>query len=84
MRDGRPVVFEINPRFSGGIPLTIQSGADFPAMLVKLAMGRKVEPAIGAFKADLWMTSFESSFFIDGETLGLSSLRGSVSEEDVA
>ena len=32
--DGRPVVFEINPRFSGGIPLTIAAGADFPRMLV--------------------------------------------------
>jgi carbamoyl-phosphate synthase large subunit len=71
MRYEQPVIFEINPRFSGGIPLTIQSGADFPAMLLKLAMGRKVEPAIGAFKADLWMTSFESSFFVDGATIGL-------------
>ena len=31
--DGRPVIFEINPRFSGGIPLTIEAGADFPLML---------------------------------------------------
>jgi carbamoyl-phosphate synthase large subunit len=75
MRGDQPVVFEINPRFSGGIPLTIQSGADFPEMLLRLAMGRKVAPAIGAFRSDLWMTSFESSFFLDGETLALSSLR---------
>jgi carbamoyl-phosphate synthase large subunit len=71
MRHEQPVIFEINPRFSGGIPLTIQAGADFPEMLLKLAMGRKVEPAIGAFKNDLWMSSFESSFFMDGATLGL-------------
>ena len=42
--DGRPVVFEINPRFSGGIPLTIAAGADFPRMLVELALGRRVPP----------------------------------------
>ena len=84
MRGDQPAVFEINPRFSGGIPLTIQSGADFPAMLLKLAMGRRVDSAIGAFKSDLWMTSFEQSFFLDGETLGLSSLRGSVDIEEVA
>ena len=30
MRGDWPVVFEINPRFSGGIPLTIAAGADFP------------------------------------------------------
>jgi carbamoyl-phosphate synthase large subunit len=71
MRYEQPVIFEINPRFSGGIPLTIQAGADFPAMLLKLAMGRRVDPIIGAFKDDLWMTSFESSFFVDGGTIGL-------------
>ena len=71
MRHDMPVIFEINPRFSGGVPLTIQAGADFPAMLLKLALGRKVEPSVGAFKSDLWMTSFESSFFVDGDTIGL-------------
>jgi carbamoyl-phosphate synthase large subunit len=84
MRGDQPVIFEINPRFSGGIPLTIQAGADFPTMLVKLAMGRKVEPAVGAFRADLWMTSFESSFFLDGATLGLSSLHPDAEIGEVA
>ena len=71
MRGEQPVIFEINPRFSGGIPLTIQAGADFPAMLLRLALGRRVEPAIGSFKDDLWMTSFEQSFFLDGASIGL-------------
>ncbi len=84
MRDDQPAIFEINPRFSGGIPLTIQAGADFPAMVVRLAMGRRVEPAIGAFKPDLWMTSFESSFFLDGETVGLATLKSSVAVDEVA
>jgi carbamoyl-phosphate synthase large subunit len=84
MRGDQPVIFEINPRFSGGIPLTIQSGADFPAMLLKMAMGRKLQPSIGAFRSDLWMTSFESSFFLDGETLGLSSLDRAVPMGEVA
>lgn len=65
---GRPVVFEINPRFSGGIPLTIESGADFPRMLVDLAAGREVAPAIGRFRDQLWMTNYEASVFLtDGE-----------------
>jgi carbamoyl-phosphate synthase large subunit len=58
-------VFEINPRVSGGIPLTIQAGADFPQMLIRLALGRRVAPQIGAFRDQLWMTSFESSFFLE-------------------
>ncbi|MCX6537711.1 MAG: ATP-grasp domain-containing protein [Acidobacteria bacterium] len=63
--NGRPTVFEINPRFSGGIPLTIAAGADFPRMLLQLALGRRVEPSIGCFKSDLWMTSYEASVFVD-------------------
>jgi carbamoyl-phosphate synthase large subunit len=63
--DGRPVVFEINPRFSGGIPLTIEAGADFPAMLLRLASGQRVAPAIGRFRDNLWMTSYETSLFLD-------------------
>jgi carbamoyl-phosphate synthase large subunit len=67
--DGRPVVFEINPRFSGGIPLTIAAGADFPRMLVDLATGRTVRPSVGEFTAELWMTSYESSIFVDAARL---------------
>jgi carbamoyl-phosphate synthase large subunit len=69
--DGRPVVFEINPRFSGGIPLTIEAGADFPGMLVRLAAGHRVKPAIGRFKDNLWMTNYEASVFLDGARVAL-------------
>jgi carbamoyl-phosphate synthase large subunit len=62
---GTPVVFEINPRFSGGIPLTIAAGADFPRMLVELARGQKVAPSIGRFTTDLWMTNYEEAIFLD-------------------
>lgn len=64
-RAGQPVIFEINPRFSGGIPLTIAAGADFPEMLITLALGAPIEPAIGRFRDDLWMTNYESSVFLD-------------------
>ena len=69
MRGTEPVIFEINPRFSGGIPLTIQSGADFPQMLVRLALGRRVDSEIGRFHNHLWMTSFEMSYFLDESSL---------------
>ena len=58
--DGHPVIFEVNSRFSGGIPLTIASGADFPRLLVELALGRRVDPQIGVFESDLWMTNYET------------------------
>jgi carbamoyl-phosphate synthase large subunit len=62
-----PTVFEINPRFSGGIPLTIAAGADFPRMLVELTLGRRLEPCIGSFVPNLWMTSYETSLFLDSD-----------------
>lgn len=70
--NGRPIVFEINPRFSGGIPLTIEAGADFPRMLVDLAAGRRVAPAIGRFRDGLWMANYEASVFLDEGRAALS------------
>jgi carbamoyl-phosphate synthase large subunit len=80
MKDGEPVIFEINPRFSGGIPLTIESGADFPRMLVRLALGGRVEPSIGSFREDLWMTSFESSFFLHATEIEMPTLDRRITE----
>lgn len=73
MVDGEPVIFEINPRFSGGIPLTIAAGADFPRMLTQLARGHRIDPAIGEFEEGLWMTSYETSVFVNERAVGFSS-----------
>lgn len=63
--DGREVsLIEVNPRFSGGIPLTIASGADFATWLVHLSAGIEVRPQIGKFQDDLVMMSFEESIFV--------------------
>jgi carbamoyl-phosphate synthase large subunit len=69
--DGRPIIFEINPRFSGGVPLTIEAGADFPRMLAELALGRRVAPAIGRFRENVWMTSYETAVFLDETQINL-------------
>lgn len=71
LREGWPAIFEINPRFSGGIPLTIAAGADFPKLLIEMALGVDVQPAIGDFKEGTWMTSYETSFFLDEASLRL-------------
>jgi carbamoyl-phosphate synthase large subunit len=74
MRGDVPVIIEINPRFSGGIPLTIAAGADFPRMLLRLALGLDVPPAIGEFEDGLWMTSYESGIFLEPQRIRLPSL----------
>ena len=62
--DGQDIsLIEVNPRFSGGIPLTIASGADFATWLVQLAAGIEVRPQIGKFQDGLTMMSFEESIF---------------------
>lgn len=83
MVDGRPVIFEINPRFSGGIPLTIHAGADFPRMLVDLTAGVRVPASIGRFRDDLWMASYEASVFLEGSRVDLAEFHPTV-VEDVA
>ncbi len=75
MRGETPVVFEINPRFSGGIPLTIAAGADFPAMLLRLARGETVAPALGSYRSDTWMTKYDAAIFLPAERVALQSLR---------
>jgi carbamoyl-phosphate synthase large subunit len=82
--DGRPTIFEINPRFSGGVPLTIAAGADFPRMLVDLAASRPVRPAIGAFTPDFWMTSYEASIFLDADRVNALATFAPRRLEDVA
>lgn len=62
--NGRHVsLIEVNPRFSGGIPLTIAAGADFPKWLVERTAGRAVASRIGDFEDGLTMMSFEDSIF---------------------
>lgn len=62
--NGREIsLIEVNPRFSGGIPLTIAAGADFTAWLVQLRAGVNIEPRIGEFQDGLAMMSFEESIF---------------------
>jgi carbamoyl-phosphate synthase large subunit len=71
LRDGWPYVFEINPRFSGGIPLTIASGANFPKMLITMATGATIAPQVGEFREGVWMTSYEASVFLEEANLRL-------------
>ena len=51
MRGEQPVIFEINPRFSGGIPLTIAGGRRLPAMLLSSwRSGARAEPRSATFE----------------------------------
>jgi carbamoyl-phosphate synthase large subunit len=74
MRGSDAAVFEINPRFSGGIDLTIAAGADFPNLLVQMALGRRLMPRIGEFRDDLWICKYETAVFVQGSARELPTL----------
>jgi carbamoyl-phosphate synthase large subunit len=74
MRGGEAAVFEINPRFAGGIDLTIAAGADFPNLLVQMALGRRLMPRLGEFRDDLWICKYETAVFVQGSARELPTL----------
>lgn len=57
-------VIEINPRFGGGAPLSIQAGADFPGWLMMETLGQKPRIRKMGFKNDLGMLRFDESVFL--------------------
>lgn len=69
LNGGDAVIFEVNPRFSGGIPLTIAAGADFPGWLIEMCIGRGPEPRIGDFTDGLVMACYEEALFLPPEGL---------------
>lgn len=57
--------FEINPRFSGGIQLTIAAGQNYAEYILRERLGETLEPRIEDYSDNLTMTSYEDSLFID-------------------
>jgi len=55
---------EVNPRFGGGAILGIKSGANTPLLLIKLILGKRIEPQIGEFKDNFIMLRYTKDLFI--------------------
>lgn len=62
--DGEIKFIEINPRFGGGANLGFASGANTPAMLLKLLLGEEVKPSIGIYNKNLTMLRYTEDYFI--------------------
>ena len=65
---GHPYLLEINPRFSGGLSLAVESGANIPAMCVEHALSGKSVPycdykelAMVRFYEEIYMAEAEFS-----------------------
>jgi len=55
---------EINPRFGGGVPLSIKAGADFPKWILQELLGRKLNIRFDGFKDGLIMLRYDSEVWL--------------------
>ena len=58
-----PLFIEVNPRYGGAAQLGFEAGADTPWFLVRLAMGRPVDPCVGEFEDGLVMLRYTQDLF---------------------
>lgn len=63
-----PRLIEINPRFSGGLSLVIQSGADTPLMAIRDLIGQEVDK-VEDFKEIAMVRSFTETYLEVGELI---------------
>lgn len=63
VKEGSPKFFEVNPRFSGGLPLTIAAGVNSPLLLVKLALNEKVDRSCFDFEPGVYMARYFEEVF---------------------
>ena len=63
-RDGSVRVIEINPRFGGGIPLSIHAGANFPKWILAELIGKKPRINPLGFRNDVAMLRYDESVFV--------------------
>lgn len=61
---GRIRVIEVNPRFGGGVPLSIHVGADFPRWILQEWLGRRPRIRPDGFRDDVAMLRFDDSVFV--------------------
>jgi carbamoyl-phosphate synthase large subunit len=62
-REDQIKFIEVNPRFGGGVPLSIYAGADFPRWIIEEHLGRKPRIDPDAWKADLVMLRYDAAVF---------------------
>lgn len=70
VRAGVPVFFDVNPRFSGALPLTVAAGVNGPLILTKLALGLPVRPEELRWQPGVVMARYwEEVFWRPGDPL---------------
>jgi len=55
---------EINPRFGGGLPLSVQAGADFPRWILQLWLGKKPRISLDGWRDQLMMLRYDDAVWV--------------------
>ncbi|MCL2700667.1 MAG: ATP-grasp domain-containing protein [Phycisphaerae bacterium] len=61
--EGRIRFFEINPRFGGGMPLSIAAGANLPLYLLQEVLGLPITARLGDFTDRLLMLRYDEAVY---------------------
>jgi carbamoyl-phosphate synthase large subunit len=54
---------EVNPRFGGGVPLSIRAGVDYPYLLYRIYNGEPLQPILGEYQTNLTMLRYDQSVY---------------------
>ncbi|WP_134702553.1 ATP-grasp domain-containing protein [Ammoniphilus sp. YIM 78166] len=63
--NGEIVFIEINPRFGGGIPLSIEAGAKFPLWTIQMSRGERFLEQDFSWREDLTMLRYDHAVFTE-------------------
>ena len=58
-----PLIIEINPRFGGGVPLSIAAGVNFPLYLIQETLSLELTPGAREFIDNMLMLRFDQAVF---------------------
>ncbi len=64
-KDGGVKFIEINPRFGGGVPLSIKAGANFPKWILQELLGRKPNIRFDGFRDNLIMLRYDGEVWLE-------------------
>jgi carbamoyl-phosphate synthase large subunit len=57
-------MLEINPRFGGGAPLSIEAGAEFPKWIIQMVTGQEIGNVENSYTDGLMMLRYDDAIFI--------------------
>ena len=67
--DNDIVFIEINSRFGGGVPLSIQAGADSPRWILELLLGQDPDISMNGWTDGMLMLRYDKGIFLMAEDL---------------